>query len=87
MKLVKVVLVAVVALGSATFISGCAPMRFSPVAWKDMGRQSLFHPKEATGYSLSRTYRRHNSKCELYKPSPKWACDPRDGIACNKCGG
>ena len=84
-------LLLIAALGSASFLSACAPMRGGAGAYKDAWTKppfhGMFHPREATGWSLDRNSIRHNRKCSLYNPTPKWACGKRDGIACKKCGG
>ena len=40
-----------------------------------------------TGYWLSATGKRHNSKCRYYKKTKGIPCKAGDGTACKACGG
>jgi hypothetical protein len=40
-----------------------------------------------TGFWMSSTGKRHNSKCRFYKNTQGYPCGPNDGIACKLCGG
>ena len=43
-------------------------------------------PQE-TGYWLSATGKRHNSKCRFYQKTRGIPCKATDGTACKSCGG
>ena len=40
-----------------------------------------------TGYWLSSTGKRHNSKCRFYKTGSGHFCGATEGVACKVCGG
>ena len=43
--------------------------------------------EQETGYWLSTSGKRHNSKCRYYKKSKGIPCGSKDGTACKACGG
>jgi len=47
--------------------------------------ETVLERQSGSGYSISKTGKRHNSGCRYYNSS--YSCGPNDGIACKVCGG